>query len=243
MLNLSWFEDLDRKLRSQWLPFHYRHRVIKELRDHARDIIDYEDDRTVSQSDQEARLIDRLGDCQDVASSIVQTYRQCSFVGRHPILVFGASPLLLGPVLWVLLGTAAEFLVKGGFILLGLSSLSSSVPSAKIFVWIVTIICPLPIILLYVWLAIRYTRPLVPLLISTVLLAFFFGSIILNARASVDGTGRTIISGGLHFPPQPFRLLGIILTVCVFALVILYRQQRRVIKRKDNVLQARETGP
>ena len=40
MVNLSWFDIVDRRLRARWLPPAYRRRVVQELKDHAEEILE-----------------------------------------------------------------------------------------------------------------------------------------------------------------------------------------------------------
>jgi hypothetical protein len=234
MENQSWFENVEGHLRHQWLPLSYRRRILQELRDHARDVLDGEDDQADAQSNKQARFMHRLGEWHGVADVIVQTYRKRSFIGRHPVLVFGVSPLFLGPLflgplLWALLVTGVLHLLAFFF---DPSDLSPSVLllSNPFIHWIVMNILPMPILVLYAWLALRYSKPWKSLFSSIFILTLFFCSMLCRPYIPVEEGAQAMVTWApLIPPPFPFRALPLLIAVGVFTLMMLRHQRQRAV--------------
>ncbi|MBX3436857.1 MAG: hypothetical protein KF861_05140, partial [Planctomycetaceae bacterium] len=83
-VNLASLNDLRTTLIRRGIPPRYAQRVTAELHDHAADI-----------AAQGERADDRLGDLSQLADEITHTFRQRTFAGRHPWLMFVLLPFPL----------------------------------------------------------------------------------------------------------------------------------------------------
>src|SRR5579884_1187941 len=100
-----WLERVETELARRGVPAGRRSRLLAELRDHLEDLT--EGGKPMS----ETALDDVLGRPEGLAEGAATEYRKESWVRRHPLWVFGLTPLpaaLLGLVLYLLLavGTA-----------------------------------------------------------------------------------------------------------------------------------------
>ena len=88
----SWLDELHRQLTRKRLPPAYVARFVDELSDH---VTDFLEDQMSTDALQSHSVFDRFGAPQDLARRAAQEFRQRSFCGRHPILMFVVSPLLV----------------------------------------------------------------------------------------------------------------------------------------------------
>ncbi|MEW4453264.1 hypothetical protein AB1L30_11350 [Bremerella sp. JC817] len=103
METLPFLDSLRTRLIDQGLPRNYVDRTVLELEDHFEDLL-----RFSSQSpEQLARCLDRFGTIDQLTQRLVSEYRQQSFAGRHPGLIFGLLPIPLS-----FLGAALFYLVS-----------------------------------------------------------------------------------------------------------------------------------
>ncbi|MEN6405492.1 MAG: hypothetical protein ABFC77_03370 [Thermoguttaceae bacterium] len=103
MANLPWLDEVLRCLAKHHLPVTYIQRFTEELSDH---LEDFQEDLMDAKSD----VVSRLGNPATVAQAAAVSYRQRSFLGRHPtalLLVFGVLPI----VWMMILGLLSCFLV------------------------------------------------------------------------------------------------------------------------------------
>jgi hypothetical protein len=88
MTNQSWLDQVRRQLAENNLPPAYIRRFMDELSDHCQDITE---DAVNAKSDP----LSRLGEPNQVAEAAICSFRQRTFLGRHPsatFLVFGVTP-------------------------------------------------------------------------------------------------------------------------------------------------------
>jgi hypothetical protein len=97
------FERLDARLRAAHLPADYRRRVLRELCDHAEEILSEAAERPADPAEAERVLAERLGPPERVAEEFIRSYRLRSLAGRHPILTFGIAPLFTALVAWAVI--------------------------------------------------------------------------------------------------------------------------------------------
>ena len=91
MATLPFLESLRGRLLAHGLPRDYVERTVDELADHFQDLLTFS-----SQSpDQLARCLDRFGTIDQLTQRLVSEYRQQTFVGRHPRIIFGLLPIPL----------------------------------------------------------------------------------------------------------------------------------------------------
>ncbi|MCE5302136.1 MAG: hypothetical protein LLF97_03385 [Planctomycetaceae bacterium] len=98
MANLPWLDEVLRRLAEHHLPATYVQRFTEELSDH---LEDFQEDLMDAKSD----VVSRLGNPATVAQAAVASYRQRSFLGRHPtasLLVFGVLPIVWTTILGLL---------------------------------------------------------------------------------------------------------------------------------------------
>lgn len=112
MASPPWLEEVRQRLVKHSLPPTYIRGFIAELTDHFHDL-------TEENMNTEVDVSSRLGEPAQVADAAVAVYRQRRFLGRHPILVFGVSPVLALIVLFVAWCLGLELLF-GACKLLGL---------------------------------------------------------------------------------------------------------------------------
>jgi hypothetical protein len=227
MATLSWLDIVESTLRTHRLPHAYRHRTLRELRDHAEDLLDHGDRQQLSAADEETLLTQRLGDSRRVAASVVQAYRQRHFAGRHRIITFVLGPVPLGLLAW--------FLFVGGLCLpvwvaraCGANVYTD--PFARylnLVVWVGFNIVPLGIAIFYAWLAQRSAVQGVALLCSTTLLALFFGSFCGKIQLPLGGPGTGMIFFGVSSDMHVARTVSMIVAVGILILAKRYYQQRR----------------
>jgi hypothetical protein len=98
----NWSERVDDELARRGVPARPRRRLLAELRDHADDLTDGEG---LAMTDD--ALNSRLGEPAALAAQAAEEYRRARWASRHPLLVFGLSPL---PV--TLLAFAATLLLS-----------------------------------------------------------------------------------------------------------------------------------
>jgi hypothetical protein len=112
MVSRSWLERVDSELGRRRVPVSRRSRLLAELRDHLEDLTE----GGKSMSEIELNVV--LGPPEAVAERALTEYRKESWVRRHPLCVFGLSPLpatLLGLVLYVLLWVGVSELLERCF--------------------------------------------------------------------------------------------------------------------------------
>ncbi len=76
--NQPWLDDLRRQLVRRNLPGKYVQRFIEEAADHLEDLTE----ETMEEADFDLNTV--MGETRHVAEAAVATYRQRSFLGRHP---------------------------------------------------------------------------------------------------------------------------------------------------------------
>ena len=112
MVCRSWLERVNTESARRGVPAGRRSRLLAELRDHLEDLT--EGGKSMS----EIELNDVLGRPEAVAERAATEYRKESWIRRHPLCVFGFSPLpaaLLGLTLYLLLAFGAAWLLECAF--------------------------------------------------------------------------------------------------------------------------------
>ncbi len=105
----SWLERVGRELARRGVPAGRRSRLLAELRDHLEDLS--EGGERMSK----IALDEVLGQPEAVAEQAATEYRRESWIQRHPLWVFGITPLpaaLLGLTLYLLLAFGAAWLLE-----------------------------------------------------------------------------------------------------------------------------------
>lgn len=90
MMLQHWRSRLVKELRRQGLPRDYVDRLVDEWSDHASDLI-----QETPGMDAANDLDTRLGTPEHLAEVATKEFRRRTFAGRHPILAFVISPLLM----------------------------------------------------------------------------------------------------------------------------------------------------
>jgi hypothetical protein len=108
MVSRSWLERVDTELARRGVPAGRRSRLLAELRDHLEDLTEGGEHMS------EIQVSDVLGQPEAVAEQAATEYRKESWIRRHPLCVFGFSPLpaaLLGLTLYLLVAFGAAWLL------------------------------------------------------------------------------------------------------------------------------------
>ncbi|HEY1603891.1 MAG TPA: hypothetical protein VGG64_30095 [Pirellulales bacterium] len=92
MYDRSWLDELHKQLTRRRLPPAYVARLVDELSDHVTDSLE---DQMSTDALQSRSVFDRLGAPHEVARRADNEFRQRSFCGRHPILMFVVLPLVV----------------------------------------------------------------------------------------------------------------------------------------------------
>lgn len=210
----QWFKELDNLLRKEWVSITYRRRVLGELSDHAQDVFEAKADNELTETNE--RLSKRLGETTDIAESLVDSYRRRTFGGRHPLLVFGLSPLILGPLGWALFWVLQIYSVAFlGF--LNDQPFREIVREIPQFYWIIFMnFSPLPVVIFYLWLAIRCGRSGRILIWSLIPLSTFFCCIVMNSPGATGSQNSGLVLSLSRLTPDLWRASIIILTVLAF---------------------------
>jgi hypothetical protein len=109
MVSRSWLERVGAELARRGVPAGRRSRLLLELRDHLEDLT--EGGKQMS----ETTLEDVLGQPKVLAEKAATEYRKESWIRRHPLCVFGFTPLpaaLLGLTLYLLLAFGTAWLLE-----------------------------------------------------------------------------------------------------------------------------------
>lgn len=109
MLSRSWLERVDIELTLRGVPAGRRSRLLAELCDHLEDLT--EGGKSMTELD----LNEVLGRPESLAERAASEYRKESWIRRHPLCVFGFSPLpaaLVGLTLYLLLAWGASSLLE-----------------------------------------------------------------------------------------------------------------------------------
>jgi len=227
MASPSWLEILEDGLRTRHLPNRYRRRAMRELKDHAEEILCHDNHSDLSPTDQETLLTQRLGDAQHVAATLARTYRHRFFAGRHPIITFLLGPIPLGLLLWC---AVVGSLSLPAWIAHACGCNIYSGPCAQYLnavVWIGFNIVPVGIVMLYAWLAHRSAVGSSALICSTALLALFFGSLCGRIQFPVEGPGTGMVFLGISSHLLWARTISMIVAVGAMIQVKRYGQARR----------------
>jgi len=215
MANRSWFDILEDGLRAGRLPNQYQQRAVRELRDHAEEILRHCDRENLSHVDQEALLAQHLGGAWQVAATISDAYQRRFFPGRHPVVTFVLAPVPLGLVLWSMaVGILALpiWLVSAGGADICAHPLVRYVDLAF---WVAFNIVPVTIALFFAWLARRSAVHPAALLCSTALLALFFASLQGKIQLPVGGPGTGMLFLGVSSDVYLIRALSMVVAVGV----------------------------
>lgn len=149
MDELRYLDDFSRRLRRAGLPRDYVRSTVEELRDHL-------EDARVAHG---VADIDRLGDCEVLAASYIESYRSSSMIGRYPFasLFIGGAAVsaacqLLGMLVWYALCSATS--PRAGAWILGQDAAAQSPPAMRVGGWssvqivnVVSVALALPILL------------------------------------------------------------------------------------------------
>jgi hypothetical protein len=109
MVSRSWLERVDGEMVRRGVPAGRRSRLLAELCDHLEDLT--EGGKSMS----EIELNEVVGRPEALAERALTEYRKESWIRRHPLCVFGFTPLpaaLLGLTLYVLLAVGASWLLE-----------------------------------------------------------------------------------------------------------------------------------
>jgi hypothetical protein len=217
MENLLWLDDMDRRLRKKWLPPLYRTRVLRELHDHAVDILEHNPTIAPQTSaDVEALLIQRLGDSEQVATSIIQSFQDRFFVGRHPILMFVLCPIPLG-LLCAFLALGAVWLPMS---ICRWYRADVTSPVLALYVhavcWLALRLLPVVIAVGYAWMSLRSATGKTGLLCSTLLLSLLYGCMDIQIHLPGAAGERGWICPFLSTHVDPVRLGILASAVCLF---------------------------
>jgi hypothetical protein len=112
MVSRRWLERVETELARRGVPAGRRSRLLAELRDHLEDLTEG------GKPMPETALDDVLGRPEGLAEGAATEYRKESWIRRHPVWVFGLTPLpaaLLGLVLYVLLAVGTAWLWERAF--------------------------------------------------------------------------------------------------------------------------------
>lgn len=112
MVSRSWLERVESEMARRGVPAGRRSRLLAELCDHVEDLT--EGGKRMS----EIELNDVLGRPEALAERALTEYRKESWIRRHPLCVFGFTPLpaaLLGLTLYLLLAFGAAWLLECAF--------------------------------------------------------------------------------------------------------------------------------
>lgn len=112
MVSWSWLERVEGEMARRGVPAGRRSRLLAELCDHLEDLT--EGGKRMS----EIELNDVLGRPEALAERALTEYRKESWIRRHPLWVFGFTPLpaaLLALTLYLLLAFGAAWLLEYAF--------------------------------------------------------------------------------------------------------------------------------
>jgi hypothetical protein len=109
-----WLEELQHELDRRKLPRRYVARLLGELSNH---FTDFMENQMSTDAQQLQIVVTRLGRPSDIADTAVKEYSRHRFAARHPLLTFGALPVVLLPLLWIGFALSVWGLleVAGGF--------------------------------------------------------------------------------------------------------------------------------
>jgi len=219
MANRSWLDVFEEGLREGRLPSGYRDRTVRELKDHAEEILYHGDGDNLADADREALLIQRLGRAREVAATLSDAYRRRFFPGRHPVITFVLTPIPLGFVLWSI-ATVSLLLPIGLGLACGADVQARLLARCvDLVIWLGFNVIPVTIALLYAWLAWRCAVHPVALLGSTALLALFFGSLHGKIQLPVGGPGTGMVFLGISSDLHMTRAITLMVAVGVVILV------------------------
>lgn len=227
MVNLSWFDIVDRRLRAQWLPLAYRRRVVQELKDHAEEILERCSESVRSTSEPESFLAQRLGDAEHVAARIEQSFRQRCFAGRHPVFTFLLCPIPLSLLIWltVLVGALLPVIV------LEIRGVDLCSPLLMTYVnlifWLTLNVVPVIIVVFNTWLVLRSVGRWYALL-SNGLLILFLGSLYITIRFPIQGPGSGLIAPGMSSHLDMIRMISMVLAAGVFTAAMRFTESRKI---------------
>ena len=109
MVSRSWLERVNSEMARRGVPAGRRSRLLAELRDHLVDLTERGEHMS------EIEMSDALGCPETLAEQAATEYRKESWIRRHPLCVFGLSPLpatLLGLTLYLLLAFGVAWLLE-----------------------------------------------------------------------------------------------------------------------------------
>ncbi len=224
MVNLSWFDIVDRRLRAQWLPLAYRRRVVQELKDHAEEILERCSESARSPSQSESLLAQRLGDAEHVAASIEQSFRQRCFAGRHPVFTFLLCPIPLSLLIWM----TGALLPVIALTTVGVDFCSPLLMTyVNLIFWLALNVAPVIIVVFNTWWVLRTVGRWYALL-SNGLLILFLGSLCITIRFPIQGPGSGFIAPGMSSHLDIIRMISMVLAVGVLTVAMRFTESRKV---------------
>ena len=227
MVNLSWFDIVDRRLRARWLPPAYRRRVVQELKDHAEEILDRRSESAWSTSQSKSILAQQLGDAEHVAACIERSYRQQCFGGRHPIFTFLLCPIPLSFIVWLTV-LAGALLPVIALTTLGADFCSPLLMTyVKLIFWLMVNVVPVIIVVFNTWLVLRIAGRGYALL-SNGLLILFLGSLYIASRFPMQGQGSGFIAPGISPHLDMIRMISMVLAASIFTAAMRLTESRKI---------------
>lgn len=227
MVNLLWFDIVDRRLRARWLPPAYRRRVVQELKDHAEEILERCSESARPTSEAESFLARRLGDAEHVAACVEQSFRQRRFAGRHPVFTFLLCPIPLSLLVWLTLLVGALLPA----IVLEIRGVDLCSPLLMTYInlifWLMLNVVPVIIVVFNTWSVLRSVGCWYALL-SNGLLILFLGSLCIVSRFPMQGQGGGLIAPGMSPHPDMIRMISMVLAAGAFTAAMRLAESRKV---------------
>jgi hypothetical protein len=200
MVRRSWLECVESELARRRVPAGRRSRLLAELRDHLEDLT--EGGNRMS----EIEWNDVLGSPEALAERAATEYRKESWIRRHPLCVFGFTPLpaaLLGLALYVLLTFGISWLLDLCFGELSVSGffherLGRSIVTA--YTYTVGLVPFAACAALFGWLTVRSKVNRRWLVVAVAQVGIVAWMVVASATFS-DVPGQSQIMIGLRLPP------------------------------------------
>lgn len=211
----SWAERVDDELVRRGVPARFRRRLLAELRDHSDDL----KDEGMPMSD--ALLEERVGEPAALAATATDQYRRATWVGRHPLLVFGLLPV--PAMLLALTGTvfalvAVAHLAVWVFGEEGLSDLPRPVvaAAADALVWVLRLVPFLLLGWLFTRLYLRHQIGRGWYAAAAAQVLFLAGSFLLTVHHSDVPEQSMMMAGFAWMPPPTDDVWGFFYRRCLY---------------------------
>jgi hypothetical protein len=199
-----WLDELRRQLAGRGLPSAYIERFAGELCDHLEDLKE-------ENMSNDSELVSRLGHPEQVAEAAALSYRQRSFLGRHPtaaFFVFAVSPIIWQVILFVVVVLAVKALAAIAYQLGFLSENGRYAPPTPLqleatqyaFSFLFVVLPSLLAAVLYCRLGRRLGMARAWMWASCIVLAAMALLPCWYVRLGADAAGHLCVIGGLSIP-------------------------------------------